>query len=192
MLSWCPLVCTRASGKWIGEERSTLICGLSERAWWTAGRGFTKKLGGVKREGDLEYIALSNWTRDAVGYLDTGDAFAGVEPFERGCATYPLPKKEGSCCDVSVIYLLLFWMSHIKSFTPTFVLHFDIHLSLSLFIMIPRSARHPTRRQSRNLLGSMSLVLFTVLALILLCPVAVNAADEDKKSEYGTVIGIGE
>ena len=133
MLSWCPLVCTRASGKWIGEERSTLICGLSERARWTAGRGFTKKLGGVKREGDLEYIALSNWTRDAVGYLDTGDAFAGVEPFERGCATYPLPKKEGSCCDVSAIYLLLFWMSHIKSFAPTFVLHFDIHLSLSLF-----------------------------------------------------------
>ena len=57
--------------------------------------------------------------------------------------------------------------------------------------MIPRSARRPTRRQSRNLLGSMSLVLFTVLALILLCPVSVNA-DEDKKSEFGTVIGIGE
>jgi heat shock protein 5 len=56
--------------------------------------------------------------------------------------------------------------------------------------MIPRSARRPTRRQSRNILGSMSLVLFTVLALILLCPVAVNA-DEDKKTEFGTVIGIG-
>jgi len=56
--------------------------------------------------------------------------------------------------------------------------------------MIPRSARHPTRRQSRSLLGSMSLVLFTIFALILLCPVAVNA-DEDKKSEFGTVIGIG-
>jgi hypothetical protein len=37
----------------------------------------------------------------------------------------------------------------------------------------------------------MSLVLFTILALILLCPVAVNA-DEDKKSEFGTVIGIGQ
>ena len=37
----------------------------------------------------------------------------------------------------------------------------------------------------------MSLVFFTVLALILLCPVAVNA-DEDKKPEFGTVIGIGE
>jgi len=56
--------------------------------------------------------------------------------------------------------------------------------------MIPRSARRPTRRQSRSLLGSMSLVLFTIFALILLCPVAVNA-DEDKKSEFGTVIGIG-
>lgn len=57
--------------------------------------------------------------------------------------------------------------------------------------MIPRSARRPTRRQSRNILGSMSLVLFTIFALILLCPVAVNA-DEDKKSEFGTVIGIGQ
>ena len=57
--------------------------------------------------------------------------------------------------------------------------------------MIPRSARRPTRRQSRNLLGSMSLAFFTIFALILLCPVAVNA-DEDKKSEYGTVIGIGQ
>ena len=56
--------------------------------------------------------------------------------------------------------------------------------------MIPRSARRPTRRQSRNLLGSVSLVFFTIFALILLCPVAVNA-DEDKKSEFGTVIGIG-
>ena len=37
----------------------------------------------------------------------------------------------------------------------------------------------------------MSLVLFTIFALILLCPVAVNA-DEDKRSEYGTVIGIGQ
>ena len=35
----------------------------------------------------------------------------------------------------------------------------------------------------------MSLVFFTIFALILLCP-AVNA-DEDKKSEFGTVIGIG-
>jgi hypothetical protein len=38
----------------------------------------------------------------------------------------------------------------------------------------------------------MSLVFFTIFALILLCPVAVNAADEDKKSEFGTVIGIGQ
>jgi len=57
--------------------------------------------------------------------------------------------------------------------------------------MIPRSARRPTKRQSRNLLGSMSLVFFTIFALILLCPVSVNA-DEDKKSEFGTVIGIGQ
>ena len=50
--------------------------------------------------------------------------------------------------------------------------------------MIPLFARRPTWRQSGNLLGSMSLVFFTICALILLCPVAVNAADEDKKSEF--------
>jgi heat shock protein 5 len=38
--------------------------------------------------------------------------------------------------------------------------------------------------------SSLSILLVAVLALILLCPVAVKA-DEDKKSEYGTVIGIG-
>ena len=57
--------------------------------------------------------------------------------------------------------------------------------------MVPRSARRPTRRQSRNFLGSMSLLFFTIFALVLLYPVAVNA-DEDKKSEFGTVIGIGQ
>ena len=38
----------------------------------------------------------------------------------------------------------------------------------------------------------MSVVFFTIFALILLCPVTVSAADEDKKSEFGTVIGIGQ
>ena len=56
--------------------------------------------------------------------------------------------------------------------------------------MIPRFARRLTRRQSQTLIDSMSLVFFTIFALILLCPVAINA-DEDKKSEFGTVIGIG-
>jgi amino acid permease len=56
--------------------------------------------------------------------------------------------------------------------------------------MIPRSARRPSRTQSRNMASTLSLILFAFLALILLCPVAVNA-DEDKKSEYGTIIGIG-
>lgn len=37
-----------------------------------------------------------------------------------------------------------------------------------LFIMIPRSARRPTGGQSRNLLGPMSLLFFTIFALILL------------------------
>ena len=70
-------------------------------------------------------------------------------------------------------------------------LNIHLPLSLPLLIMIPRSARRPTRRQSRNLLGSMSLAFFAVLALVLLCPVAVNA-NEDKRPDYGTVIGIGE
>ncbi|KAI0776840.1 heat shock protein 70 [Trametes elegans] len=48
--------------------------------------------------------------------------------------------------------------------------------------------RRPTRTQSRRLLSSISLVFLAVLALILLCPVSVNA-DEDKES-YGPVIGI--
>ncbi|KZT05220.1 heat shock protein 70 [Laetiporus sulphureus 93-53] len=49
--------------------------------------------------------------------------------------------------------------------------------------------RRPTRTQSRRLVSSLSIVFFAFLALLLLCPVAVTA-DEDKRSEYGTVIGI--
>ncbi|KAI0742691.1 heat shock protein 70 [Daedaleopsis nitida] len=48
--------------------------------------------------------------------------------------------------------------------------------------------RRPTRTQSRRLLSSMSLVFLAFLALILLCPVSVNADDE--KAKYGPVIGI--
>jgi heat shock protein 5 len=38
--------------------------------------------------------------------------------------------------------------------------------------------------------STLSVAFFAFLAIILLCPVAVKA-DADKKSEYGTVIGIG-
>ncbi|KZT24938.1 heat shock protein 70 [Neolentinus lepideus HHB14362 ss-1] len=48
-------------------------------------------------------------------------------------------------------------------------------------------SRRPTRSQSRRMASSLSLLFFAFLALILLCP-PVHA--EDKKSEYGTVIGI--
>ncbi|KAI0744749.1 heat shock protein 70 [Earliella scabrosa] len=48
--------------------------------------------------------------------------------------------------------------------------------------------RRPTRTQSRRLLSSMSLIFLAFLALILLCPVSVNADDE--KAKYGPVIGI--
>jgi len=55
--------------------------------------------------------------------------------------------------------------------------------------MISRSARRPSRTQSRRMASSLSFIFFAFVALILLCPVAVSA-DEDKKSEYGTIIGI--
>ncbi|PCH43031.1 heat shock protein 70 [Wolfiporia cocos MD-104 SS10] len=48
--------------------------------------------------------------------------------------------------------------------------------------------RRPTRRQSRRVVSSLSLAFFAFLALFLLCPAA--TANEDKRSEYGTVIGI--
>jgi endoplasmic reticulum chaperone BiP len=47
----------------------------------------------------------------------------------------------------------------------------------------------PTRTHSARLLSGLSLAFFIFLAAIFLCPPAVSA--EDKKSEYGTVIGIG-
>lgn len=51
--------------------------------------------------------------------------------------------------------------------------------------------RRPTRSQSRRVVSSVSLLLLALVAILCLCPVAVNA-DEDKRAEYGTVIGIGE
>ncbi|KAJ3486400.1 hypothetical protein NLI96_g4262 [Meripilus lineatus] len=47
----------------------------------------------------------------------------------------------------------------------------------------------PTKSQSRRLVSSLSLVFFAFVAILLLCPIAVSA-DEDKKAQYGTVIGI--
>ena len=52
-----------------------------------------------------------------------------------------------------------------------------------------RLPRRPTRTQARRAASTLSILFFAFLAIILLCPVSVNA-DEDKKSEYGTVIGI--
>ncbi|TFK69787.1 heat shock protein 70 [Pluteus cervinus] len=52
-------------------------------------------------------------------------------------------------------------------------------------------ARRPTRAQSKRMFSTLSICLFALLALITLCPPAV-AAEEDPKSEYGTVIGIGD
>ena len=57
-----------------------------------------------------------------------------------------------------------------------------------------RLPRRPTRTQSRRMASSLSLLLFAFIALICLCPVSVTADETNgnKKSEYGTVIGIGE
>ncbi|KZT66757.1 heat shock protein 70 [Daedalea quercina L-15889] len=49
--------------------------------------------------------------------------------------------------------------------------------------------RRPTRLQSRRVVSSLSFLFLALVAILCLCPVAVNA-DEDKRSEYGTVIGI--
>ncbi|KAI9512142.1 heat shock protein 70 [Russula earlei] len=46
----------------------------------------------------------------------------------------------------------------------------------------------PTRKHTTRLLSGLSFAFFLLLALLLLCPPAVSA--DDKKSEYGVVIGI--
>ena len=47
----------------------------------------------------------------------------------------------------------------------------------------------PTRTHTARLLSGLSFAFFLFLAVILLCPPAVSA--QDKRAEYGTVIGIG-
>jgi hypothetical protein len=47
----------------------------------------------------------------------------------------------------------------------------------------------PSRKHSSRLFSFLSFAFFLFIALIFLCPPAVSA--QDKKSEYGTVIGIG-
>ena len=54
-----------------------------------------------------------------------------------------------------------------------------------------RRSRRPSLIKSRSFLSAFSLAFFAVLAVLALCPTAVKA-DDDTKSEYGTVIGIGE
>lgn len=52
----------------------------------------------------------------------------------------------------------------------------------------PRQSRFRSRPESRPIVRA----FYWVLTLILLCPVTVNAADKDKKSEFGTAISTGE
>jgi hypothetical protein len=51
------------------------------------------------------------------------------------------------------------------------------------------SRRQPSRKQSAVMASSLSLLFLTFISLICLCPLNAAAAE---KSEYGTVIGIGE
>ncbi|THH07204.1 hypothetical protein EW145_g3548 [Phellinidium pouzarii] len=52
-----------------------------------------------------------------------------------------------------------------------------------------RLPRRPSRTNARRVASSVSLLCLAFIALICLCPVSVSA-DEDKRAEYGTVIGI--
>lgn len=59
-----------------------------------------------------------------------------------------------------------------------------------------RLPRRPARRSTasksaRRVAASVPLLILAFIAIICLCPVNVKAAADDK-SEYGTVIGIGE
>ncbi|KAJ7287396.1 heat shock protein 70 family [Mycena rebaudengoi] len=51
-----------------------------------------------------------------------------------------------------------------------------------------RSHRRPTRAQSRTAISSFAFIFLTLLAIVCFCPVATQA--QDRRSEYGTVIGI--
>jgi uncharacterized BrkB/YihY/UPF0761 family membrane protein len=55
---------------------------------------------------------------------------------------------------------------------------------------IRRRPSRPSLSRARSFVSTLSLVLVVVIAILALCPVTVKA-EEDKKSEYGSVIGIG-
>ena len=54
-----------------------------------------------------------------------------------------------------------------------------------------RTARRPTRGRAQSVATSVSLLCLAIIALFCLCPLAAKA-DEDPRSDYGTVIGIGQ
>lgn len=58
-----------------------------------------------------------------------------------------------------------------------------------LHLFHPSTMSRPTRTHTTRLVSGLSFAFFLFLALLLLCPPAVSA--DDKKAEYGTVIGIG-
>ena len=84
--------------------------------------------------------------------------------------------------------ITIFEQVHIEA-----VKSFTAFLQTTTTIM-SRLPRRPTRKQSRRMASSLSLFVIAFIALICLCPVSVTADETNgnKKSEYGTVIGIGE
>ena len=54
-----------------------------------------------------------------------------------------------------------------------------------------RRPARPAPSRAHTLTSTLFFSLLALVAILALCPVAVGA-DEDKKSEFGTVIGIGE
>ena len=54
-------------------------------------------------------------------------------------------------------------------------------------------SRRPTRSRARKVASTVTILCLVFAALLCLAPVAVKADDaDDRRAEYGTVIGIGE
>jgi hypothetical protein len=83
-----------------------------------------------------------------------------------------------------------FWMTYVAIGATWPKLNIKCEARLQTFqLSLSLNMARPSRKHSSRLISSLSFAFFLFVALIALCPPAVSA--EDKKSEYGTVIGIG-
>ena len=67
---------------------------------------------------------------------------------------------------------------------------FTSRFSILFKMTIHRRPSRPSLSRARSLVSTLSLAFIALVSILALCPVSVKA-DEDKRSEYGTVIGIG-